>query len=75
MKQRQKLTAFMQEFASAISAVVPSDVMVGVVGDWIVLATRYGLDGYETGFGLDDASDVKTIRGGLKGRCRRYRTS
>lgn len=67
MTQRQALKAFMQEFASAVSAVMPSDVSVGVVGDWMVLTTRYGLDGYETAVGLDDASDLIAIQGRVEG--------
>lgn len=67
MTQRQALGEFMNAFASALSAVVPSDVAVGVVGDWLVLTTRYGPDGYETAVELDDTADLNTIRGRVEG--------
>jgi hypothetical protein len=67
MNGHRALREFMEELAAAVSAAVPSDVAVGVVGDWLVLTTSYGLDGYQTGFGLTDATDLKIIRDRVEG--------
>jgi hypothetical protein len=67
MTQRVVLAAFMRDLAAAISSVVPADIDVGVVGDWLVFATRHGLDGWEFGHGLDDGVQVREVAGRVKG--------
>src|SRR5688572_26654299 len=67
MVGREALTAFMTGFAAELSTVLPSGMAAGVVGDWVVLTTRYGLDGYEAAVELDDSASLRTIQGRVHG--------
>lgn len=67
MTERTAVAVFMGEFAASISALVPRDIAIGVVGDWLVAATRYGLDGWEFGYELDDTASVKMVAGRVEG--------